>query len=72
MEKPLARILHELNVRAHLGQKCCGCSGCGEHFREKLDLLNIGESILRRNAATVGKPFPGGDITVGIKEFPQD
>lgn len=72
VEKFLVRIFYELNVRVYLGQKCCGCSGCGEYFREKLDLLNIGESILRRNVVIVGKFFFGGDIIVGIKEFLQD
>lgn len=54
------------------GQKCRGCSGCVEHFHEKLDLVNISEIIWSRNVALVGNLFPRSDILVGFKEFPWD
>lgn len=43
-----------------------------EDKSENSELLNIYEISLSRDAAIVGKPFPGGDISIGIKEFPQD
>ena len=54
------------------GQKCRGCSGCVEHFHEKLDLVNISEIIWSRNVALVGNLFPRSDILVGFKEFPRE
>ena len=52
--------------------RCRGCSGCGEHVYEKLDLVNISEITWSRNVVFVGNPFPRGDIPVGFKEFPWD